>query len=189
MIKNLLKICLFTLLFCLSGITVAAPSWQIVPDKSELTFVATQNGAPVTGRFKTFSGEINFDPNDLAGSHIKIVVDMASITDPYNQLADNLKIPEWLNVPAFPQAVFISKDVVKTGDKAYEARGTLTLRDKTLPIVLAFNQEEYTNTNARMKGTATIERSKFGVGQGQWTDTKTVKDDVQINFVITATKK
>lgn len=166
----------------------AVPAWQIVPSASQLTFSATQNGAPVTGQFKTFTGEINFDPNQLAASHVKIVVDISSITDPYHQLSDTLKAPEWFNVKVFPQAIFESSHFSKTGDKIYQAEGMLTIRDKKLPITLTFNQEEYTETKARMKGSTTIKRTAFGVGQGQWADTKTIKDEVKVDFVVTGEK-
>jgi polyisoprenoid-binding protein YceI len=180
----------FTLLVLLPVIAIAAtPVWKIVPSESSLTFTATQNDAPVTGQFKNFTGEINFDPNQLKGNNVKIIVDLGSITDPYNQLSDNLKTSDWFNTKLFPQAVFQSSDFVKTGDKTYQSKGTLAIRGKTVPVTLEFSQESYTPTKAVIKGSTTIKRTAFGVGQGQWSDTKTVKDDVQVNFTITAVTK
>jgi polyisoprenoid-binding protein YceI len=167
----------------------AVPAWQIIPEKSTLTFTATQNNAPVTGEFKKFTGEINFDPDQLKDNNIKIVVDLASLSDVYNQLSDTLSGVDWFNTKAYPQAIFKSNNFIKTADKTYQSKGTLTIRDKTLPVVLTFNVEEQTPTNARIKGSTTIKRSAFGVGQGEWADTNSVRDDVQINFVVTAVKK
>jgi len=165
------------------------PTWQIIPTNSSLTFTATQNGAPVTGTFKTFSGEINFDPNQLSASKVKIIIDVASVSDAYNQLADTLKTSDWFNVKTFPQAIFQSTEFSKTKDGSYESKGTLAIRDKTLPVMLTFTLEEYSQTHARIKGSTMIKRTAFGVGQGEWADTKAVKDDVQINFTIVAVKK
>lgn len=164
-------------------------SWNIVPKDSTLTFTATQNDAPVTGNFTDFSGNINFDPNQLDQSNIKITVNVSSITDPYNQLSDTLKGADWFNAKTYPQAVFQSTKIVKTGDKTFQANGNLTIRDKTQPVTINFTQVEYTPTNAKMTGTTTIKRTAFGVGQGEWADTKTIKDDVQLNFTVSATKK
>lgn len=190
MIKTYWKKLLFTVLALLPAIGMATvPAWKIVPNESSLTFTATQNDAPVTGQFKNFTGEINFDPNHLSTNNVKIIVDTGSITDPYNQLSDTLKTPDWFNVKLFPQAVFQSGDFVKTADKTYQSKGTLTIRDKTLPVTLVFTQEEYTPTKAVIKGSTTVKRTAFGVGQGEWADTKAVKDDVQINFKITAVAK
>lgn len=178
------------LLFTLSLTTYAAvPSWAIIPNESSLTFTATQNGAPVSGTFKRFTGHIQFDPDKLKESSVSIVVDMASISDPYNQLSDTLEMPDWFNVKLFPQAVFKSTEFTKTGDKQYQAKGTLTIRNKTVPIMLTFTQEEYTPQKARVSGSTTVKRTAFGVGQGEWADTQTIKDDVNINFTLTAMKK
>src|SRR5579862_9622098 len=95
----------------------AVTAWKIIPNESSLTFTATQNGAPVTGKFTNFSGDINFDPAQLDKSNVKIIVDIGSISDPYNQLTDTLKSSEWFNTKLFPQAVFQSSGITKTGDK------------------------------------------------------------------------
>lgn len=202
--KSLLKICpvpfffysqkirlflsIILLLIPLKSIAVV-PSWEIVQNKSSLAFTGTQNGAPVSGEFKRFTGEIHFDPEQLNASSVKIVVDVGSIADPYNQLVDTLKDTDWFNTKVFPQAVFKSNHFIKKGDKLYQADGTLTIRNKTLPVTLDFTQEEYTPNKARIKGSTTIKRTAFGVGQGEWADTKTIKDDVRIQFSITAVKK
>jgi len=179
------------IVFLLSPLVAFADisSWKITPNESTLTFTATQNGAPVTGTFTNFSGDINFDPAQLDKSNVKIVVNVGAISDSYNELSDTLKSPEWFNTKSFPEAVFQSTGFTKTGDKTYQAKGTLTIRDKTQPIVLNFTQEEYSATKAKMTGSTTIKRTAFGVGQGEWSDTNAVKDDVQINFTVSAVKK
>lgn len=187
-LRNFILFCFLLLMLPLSALA-AVPTWQIVPDQSKLTFTATQNNAPVTGQFKKFTGEIHFDPDQLDASTVKITVDTTSISDPYNQLSETLSGPDWFNVKIYPQAIFTASKFVKTGDKTYQANGTLSIRDKTLPIVLNFTQEEYTPTEARIKGNTTIKRTAFGIGQGEWADTKTVKDEVQIDFEVTALKK
>jgi len=189
MIQNLLKRLIFILIVFPVACIAAVPSWKIVPNESSLSFTATQNGAPVTGKFTNFSGEINFDPNQLSESNVKIIVNIGSISDSYNQLSDTLKTPDWFNVKVFPQAIFQASNFTKTGDKTFQAKGKLTIRDKTLPVTLTFTQEEYSQAKAVMKGNTIIKRSAFGVGQGEWSDTKTVKDDVQVDFTVTGVRK
>lgn len=190
MIKINFKKGLFLFLMMFPILSFAAvPSWQILSGESSLSFTATQNGAPVSGKFKTFTGVINFDPDQLSASSVVITIDMNSVTDPYAQLSDTLKTPDWFNVKLFPDATFKCNNFVKTGDKTYQAKGTLTIRDKTAPVMLNFTQEAYTPTMARIKGSTTFKRTTFGVGQGEWADTSTVKDDVTVDFTISATKK
>lgn len=58
----------------------ALPEWQIVPNESTLTFTATQNGAPVSGQFKAFTGKIYVDPANYKESKIDIIVDISSLS-------------------------------------------------------------------------------------------------------------
>ena len=189
MSQSLLKKMIFILIIFPITCIAAVPSWKIVPSESFLSFTATQNDAPITGKFTNFSGEINFDPNQLSESNVKIIVNVGSVAASYNQLSDTLKTPDWFNVKVFPQAIFQSNNFTKTGDKTFQAKGNLTIRDKTLPIILIFSQKYYSQAKAVMKGSAIIKRTAFGVGQGEWSDTKAVRDDVQIDFTVTGVSK
>lgn len=181
--------CLLGLFLIATSAYATLPIWQIVPDKSSLTFTATQNDAPVTGEFKTFSGEIHFDPKQLESSYLKIIVDMNSVTTSYKDVEDTLKTSDWFNIKLFPQAIFTAKKFTAVENNRYKANGALTIRDKTLPIELDFTLDEYSAEKAQAKGTATLQRTAFGVGQGEWASTEDVKDKVDINFIITAMKK
>lgn len=174
------------MLFSLSAFAIT--SWNIVPKESTLTFTATQNGSPVTGEFRNFKGDIQFDANNLVESHIKVQVDMASIQTSYSELTDALIASEWFDVKQFPQAVFTSTTIKKLNEKTYEAMGELTIRNKTLPISIQFEQESLTAAQAKVKGHALLERNAFGVGQGEWSATNEIKNEVMIDFVLTAIK-
>lgn len=190
MISNI-KITLFTLLglFISLSANAAVPAWEIIPEKSSITFTATQNGSPVSFEFKKFSGNINFDPAQLTTSHITILVDLNSVTTSYKDIIDTLKTPDWFDVKLFPQATFKANKFTKINDKNFTADGTLTLRDKTLPVTLAFILDEYTSSQAHAKGNVTLKRTQFGVGKGEWASTNSIKDNVNVSFIITATKK
>ncbi len=63
------------------------------------------------------------------------------------------------------------------------AKGTFTLKGKSAPQTVVF-----TTTSAPqgqwIDGSFTISRLAFGVGQGEWSDTSTLDDAVQIQFHI-----
>lgn len=163
-------------------------AWQIVPEQSSITFTASQNNAPVTGEFKKFEGNINFDPNQLDKSNVHIIVDVGSIATPDPDISNTLKTADWFNAKVFPQAIFNATHFTKTGNNTYQANGTLTIRDKSLPIKLIYMLDQYTETNAVAKGMVVLKRNDFGIGQGDWTNTDVVKNDVQVNFKISAVK-
>lgn len=183
-------ISMFVLVSMLFSVVVfaAAPVWKMVPERSSLTFVGTQNGAPVKGEFKKFTCDIQFDLNNLKESKVKVVVDMGSLATSYEDLTTTLKAPEWFDLKAFPQAVFESTEIAKTGDGQYQAKGNLTIRDKTIPTVLTFTATQPTQSNGMVTGYTEIKRNAFGVGHGEWASVDEVKDEVRVDFVVAATK-
>lgn len=176
---------LIALLACLPIIAHAAvPTWKIDPHQSSLTFTATQNNAPVTGSFKTFAGDIHFDPAQLADSHIAITINTGSIESSYDQVADTLKTADWFNAAVFPTALFKADHFKKINATQYTADGSLTIRDKTAPVTVTFSLPIYSPKKAIAKGSATLQRTAFGVGQGDWSKTDTIKDTVNVEFNI-----
>lgn len=184
----------YWLVFCwailMPLMTKAAPiQWVIVPSESQLTFTGTQNGAPVTGEFKTFTGEIFVDPNDLSVGSIDIIVDITSLSTSYADLKETLLTSDWFNPKLFPKAEFKATQFKQTGKNAYEAAGTLTIRDKSAPVILNFTAQELAPNKRQVEGSTVIKRSAFGVGQGEWASTDTVKDEVTVKFKVVAIKK
>ena len=170
----------------LYGSVAMASSWQLVPANSSLTFTAIQNNAPITGNFHNFGGIIEFDPDALEKSHIRITVDMTSVEASYGEIVTTLKTADWFDTGQFTTAVFESTSVTHRDGKQYAAEGKLTLKDKTLPVTVNFELKTYTETEADVTGTAKISRTVFGVGKGQWEQTDTVKDPVTVTFDIHA---
>lgn len=181
-------VCLIFILVPLLG-RAAPPEWQIDPNQSSLSFTATQNGAPVTGQFKTFTGEIFVDPANYKTSSVHIVIDMNSISTDYADVKNTLLTADWFDVKMFPKAEFKSTDFNKTGDNSYQAIGNLTIRDKTLPVTLTFTTEQPSADTGVVIGNTVLKREAFGVGQGEWSSTDQIKDDVKVDFKITAKRK
>jgi polyisoprenoid-binding protein YceI len=189
--SNLRKFFLILAVILIPGIIEAAvvPSWKILPQNSSITFTATQNNAPVSGTFKSFTGEIKFDPTLLDKSNVHIVINVNSLSTSDPEIADNLKTADWFDVKHFPQAIFNVNKFIKTGNNTYQAQGMLTIRDKTLPTTVSFVLKEYSLSKTTVNGKASLKRTAFGIGQGEWASSDVVKDDVQVNFQINATKK
>ena len=180
---------LFSVVICL-GSLVALPAqaaqWNVMKDKSTLIFSATQNNATVEGQFKSFQVDIRFDPNDLSTGYVKVMVDMNSVSAGYDELMATLKMPDWFSVQSYPQAIFEGKVFSHLEGQHYAVKGLLTVRDKTVPLTVAFELQDYQPDHAKAIGKAILSRTAMGVGQGQWQDTKAVKDEVAVSFVIDA---
>ena len=176
-------------LFAPMAILAGVPKWEILKEKSSITFAATQNNSTVTGEFKTFSGEINFDTAQLSVSNVSLVIDIDSVTTSYPEIAKTLKSPSWFDSKTYPKGTFKATSFKKVGDNTYEANGILRLRDKSLMITVPFELTSLSATTAVAKGEVAIQRSTFGVGAGEWATTDNVKDEVKISFTLSATKK
>lgn len=186
-ILQIKKVMPLILLFSLTA-AAAAPEWQVVPKNSNITFTAKQNNAPISGEFKSYSGDIYFDPDDLEGSKVKISVDLSSLDTPDLDVTNTLKAEDWFDIKQFPHATFVSDKFSKVGQQ-YQANGMLTLRNKTLPVVLIFTLDKYTPTTAHAIGKLILKRTAFGVGQGEWVETDQIKDEVEVKFELSVVKK
>ena len=177
-------------LFLIFGMAhAAAPQWMMIPAESKLGFTATQNGAPVTGEFTSFTADILVNPADLTVGNIEIVIDTGALSATYADLKATLVTADWFDTKEFPKATFKANQFKQTGKNTYEAAGTLTIRDKSAPVTLIFSVEEITPNKRIVTGSTVIKRSTFGVGQGEWASTEEIKDEVTVNFKVAATRK
>lgn len=172
-----------------------APSWTILKDRSTLRFEAVQMGAPFEGWFAAFDGTILFDPANLPGSKVDITIDISSLDATSADRNKYLPMADWFAVQVFPTAHFVTKNIERGLDATqFVARGDLTIRDVTLPVTLPFTvtfekDPEAGTETASMSGETTLNRLDFGVGQGQWKDTKSVGAEVRVLVNLKATRK
>lgn len=163
--------------------------WVIVPAESKLSFTGTQNNSPVAGEFKTFNGDIQVDLEDLSTAKIAIDVEIDSLKTSYSELKNTLLSPDWFDSKQFPKARFVSTQLKKTGNEAYEAKGTLTIRNKSASVTLHFTAQSPSSNEEVVVGKTQILRSVFNVGQGEWASTGEIKDDVSVQFKLVARAK
>lgn len=165
----------------------AGKPWVVDAKTSTLSFSATQTGKTFKGSFRKFTPVIVFDPANLAGSSIAVTVDMASARTGDAQRDSALPTSDWFDARKFPQAKFVSKSITAKGPGAYEAVGTLTIRDVTLPLTLPFTLS-IAGDKAAAKGAVTVQRQKFGVGRGDFATDEWVGFDVAVSFAVNATR-
>ncbi len=175
-----------TLLGLIAGIAIAAGAQavelnQFVPEKSEITFVSKQMGVPEKGHFKKFDARIVLDPAKPEAGKANIDVELSSIEAGSSDADTEVKSKGWLNTAAFPKATFVSTSVRPLGNGRYEAKGPLTIkgisRDTTIPFALR-NE----GTGAWLEGGFMLKRLLFKIGEGDWSDTSTVADEVDVKF-------
>ncbi len=165
-----------------------------VEEGSTLGFIALQQGSEVAGTFGQFDATIVFDPDDLDSSRIDVDIDVTSIDTGQDSRDQTLNSPSFFDSAAWPSAAFKSGTITGRGEGQYEAAGTLTIRDVTRDVVLTFTLDiqpdpaDPSRELAVASGKLPILRLDYGVGQGDWTSTATVADEVVITIDIEASK-
>lgn len=170
--------------------------WTVDPARSTLSFEVAAQGTPFTTVFKEWSAKISFDPADLSTANATVTINLVSADSGSRERDGMMASKSWFDaagasfsapagVPA-GQAVFQTTAFRKTGDTSYEADGMLSMRDASKAITLPFTLV-ITGNEAHMTGSVTINRTEWGVGQGQYAGDDPVGTDVKINVDLTAT--
>lgn len=176
-------IALLLLLLCSYPAYAAAPLITLIPEKSEIRFIATQNHVPVEGKFSRFTATIHFAADQLASSSVKAEIDLGSVQTDYDEIADNLKGEAWFDSTHFPSATFESQQFTLKAGNHYEAVGTLALHGHTAPVTLSFTVIHEAGGMLKIEGETTLKRSDFAIGTGEWAATSVVADEVKIKIV------
>jgi polyisoprenoid-binding protein YceI len=166
----------------------AAPTWTVDKAVSRLGFRVVYADAPLDGVFRAWDAQIAFDPGNLAGSRVAVTVDMASVSTDDTDAQDALPTGDWLNVRQAPRATFVANSFRDLGGGKYQAVGTLNLRGVSRPLTLPFTLA-VNGAQARMTGSAVIDRNQFGVGQGQFKAGDTVGVNVTVNVQVVARRR
>ncbi|WP_171099760.1 cytochrome b/b6 domain-containing protein [Ruegeria sp. HKCCD7255] len=139
--------------------------WQV--QDGALSITISQLGSPVTGAFSDWTAAITFDEPDAPGPAGSVDVTVAIASLSLGTVTDQAMGADFFDATQFPTAQF-KADLFKT-ETGYEARGPLTIRDKTMEIVLPFSLDLQDNT-AAMSGALELNRLEFDVGTSQPTE-------------------
>jgi polyisoprenoid-binding protein YceI len=163
-----------------------ARDWQVDAAKSTLTFKGTYQNGPFEGKFARFDAAIAFDENDHGGDRFDVKVQLASVATESSERDDTLKTEDFFDVTKFPQAHFVTQSFGKGDDGGLVARGTLTIRDQTRPVVLKVKFSGSGNT-ATLDVDTTLKRLDFALGVGEdWAD---IGNDVPVHGHLVLTAK
>src|SRR5476649_1620240 len=114
--------------------TFAAPR-SLLPEEGQIEFVVKEMGVPVPGKFKRFEAAVDIDPAKPEKSSANVRIDIGSLTTG-NDEADAVAVgPDWLDKGRAPYAVFKSVSMRDLGGGRYEAKGTLSIRNRERDFV------------------------------------------------------
>lgn len=163
------------------GLSAVGPRpYAIDPTQSEITFLAVSRLDDAHGSFSAFSAEVAFDPDTIANSTVRIVIQPASIATGIDRRDNHLRSCSFFCVDSFPQVVFQSQKVARVGPDRYRIDGDLTIRGITRPMSIPARMITNEPAAARFSGEFDMDRRDFGLGYSSVMNP--IKDTVHVAF-------
>ncbi len=149
--------------------------------KSYIRFVTKQMNVPVEGQFRRFEATVAFDPAKPESTKAQFEVDLGSIDLGNDEGETEAKTKAWLNVPVYPRATFTAESVKASGPGKFTVAGKLTIKGVSQPVTAPFTLADAAGTRT-VEGQFPLKRLQFKIGEGVWSDTETVADEVLVRF-------
>lgn len=167
---------------------------NIDPSHSEIMFqVKHMMFAKVKGSFDTFSGTIQFDPQDLTNSSVAVEIDPSSINTRDENRDNHLRSQDFFGVEQNPKMTFRSTRIEADGDD-YKVYGDLTMNGTTKEVAL---EAEFNGKGVSPMGPTVYAFSAEGkVNRKEWgmewnaaleTGGMLVSDEVKLEIEVEAT--
>lgn len=143
-------------------------TWTIDAGHSTVGFAVKHAVVATTrGTFTEYTGGATIDADDPAASSIWVEIDAASVNTGNEQRDGHLKSADFWNAEANPKITYRSTAVKVVGD-GIVTTGDLTIAGKTNPVDITWEfggvaKDPWGNVKAGFEGTATINRSDWGI--------------------------
>ncbi len=185
-LSSLLLMSVALAMFAAAGRAHAQSGAKLIAAQSEIVFVSKQMGVPVEGKFQKFDAQVRLDPKQPENGMVALTIDVDSASLGMPETDAELPKAAWFNSKAFPQASFQSSAIKALGGGKFEVKGLLNIKGNAREIVVpvALSQQGGASTAT---GAFTIKRLDFKIGEGEWTDTSMVANDVQVKFKLALT--
>jgi polyisoprenoid-binding protein YceI len=143
----------------------AAPAATAPPaTPGELSFAAHNSVYNAEGRFASWHvTKLDIPGGDLTKGTVEIEVDLASVNEKAAKLAAHLRTADFFDVAKYQKATIVISGAKPSGEKSYTATASIDLHGVkgTCPVTF----EVVSAKPLTIKGTATLDRSAFGIGQ------------------------
>lgn len=146
---------------------------------STLAFASQYEGEVFTGTFPGFATRLSFDPKRLADARLDVTIPLAAARSGNADRDSTLRGADFFDVAKFAQARYQASKFRSLGDHRYVAEGTLALHGVSKPVALTFTWTP--GAKPVLSGKASLRRLDFGIGGGDWADTKIIPDEVAIS--------
>lgn len=170
---------LIPLLFAIVPVPAPADDCRAVDGaRGSVSFEVRQAGSPFRGVFRSFGGEVCFAEDRV--TRIDVWLQPGTVDTGLPEVDAALREKEFFSVNEFPRLAFASKSV-EAREGGQLAHGTLHIKGKRHDLDLQFKlQQEQREWVA--SGSLTLDRLRYGIGTGEWANTKWLGAEVNVVF-------
>lgn len=124
--------------------------------------------AKVRGEFQDYSINLDLDIDNPDAASVEAQIKTASVNTRDAQRDAHLRSPDFLKSDEFPEMVFKSTRLERTGETTANLHGDLTIRDVTRPVVLdvtylGTSKSPWGTTSAGFEANTKINREDWGL--------------------------
>lgn len=173
---------------------LARAAYTVDKAHTQITFTVRHLGITnVTGHFRDFDAELEFDKNDLSTLQTSATVDVASIDTGIERRDNHLRSDDFFDAETYPSMTFESTGVEPGEGNSFTLNGNLTIKDVTMPVTLdgeliGVVEGMQGNEVAAFAATTTINRFDYGLTWNRLTEAGgiVVGEDVTITIEVQA---
>ena len=150
-----------------------------------LGFKASNKMYNADGKFEKWHfTKIDIPDGNLEKGTAEFEVDLASVWEKADALAEHLRQADFFNVAKFATATVKIHSAKKNADGNYDATATVDFHGHTGDVPVSF--EVVSESPLKIKGSATLQRTAFGLG-GEYdpSNERSITDDVAITLEAT----
>ncbi|MEW6283988.1 MAG: YceI family protein [Candidatus Eremiobacterota bacterium] len=172
-----------------------AKTYEVDPAHSNIVFSIKHFVSYVEGRFRDFSGSIDYDPNNPAASAVSFTVQARSIYTDNDKRDTHLRSEDFFDVDKHPTLTFKSKKVIARDKEHLDVVGEITIRGVTrgitVPITILGTTQGFQGELIGFRTEFTINRKDFGIVWNRSLDKggSVLGDEVQVRILVEAGAK
>jgi polyisoprenoid-binding protein YceI len=190
---SILSLALFFFIASTQPLLAAVRSWELDKAHTNFYFTVDHIYSKIRGHFNEYSGEVQFDPKNLAESKFSFKIETASIDTNIAKRDKHLQSADFFDTDKYPLMTFESTKITDAGNGLYQVLGKFTVKgveyELLLPLTLAGVKDHPMVKGkevAGFNGKVTIDRLAYKVGSGKFFDLGIVGKDVEILVTIEA---
>ncbi len=169
-------------------------AWITDSAHSQIQFVARHMMlSKVRGEFEDFTINLDLDIDNPDAASVEARIKTTSINTREAQRDAHLRSADFLKSDEYPEMVFKSTKLERTGDTTAKLYGDLTIRDVTKPVVLdvtylGTSKSPWGTQNAGFEANAKINREEWGLTwnvaleTGGWLVGKEITINIEAEF-------